>query len=77
MRERSLIQVQAGAAGLGRVILDAIEIAVAQGRWEVADRLLLAIEDLAEGSRDPASLDTAYASVAAMIGAGPNARSGR
>lgn len=74
MRGKSRIPFQADAAELGRVILDAIGIAVAQDRWEVADRLLLAMEELARGTGDPASLDSAYESVATMIGASANGR---
>lgn len=61
-----------GAADLARLILDAIELAVAHERWEVADRLLCALEELKEESGDAASLDSAYESVARMLGASVN-----
>ena len=63
-----------GAAELARLILDAIEAAVGQDRWEVADRLLFALEELERGTGDPASLDFAHESVATMMAAISNDR---
>ena len=67
MSARTGIPFHEDRADLARLILDAIEIAVRQARWEVADRLLSALEALEEGKRGRGSLDSAYRSVARMI----------
>lgn len=68
MCEHPDMQVQADAAELGRRILDAIELAVAQDRWDVADRLLMALEELADESGHVDSLTAAYGTIVQMLG---------
>ena len=68
MCEHPDMQVRPDAAELGRRILDAIELAVAQDRWDVADRLLVALEELADESGDVDLLAAAYGTIFQMIG---------
>lgn len=67
------MQVRADAAELGRRILHAIELAVAQDRWDVADRLLMALEELADEGGDVDSLAAAYGTIVRMIGSDADA----
>ena len=68
MCEHLDMQVRADAAELGRRILDAIELAVAQDRWDVADRLLMALEELADEGGDVDLLAAAYGTIVQLMG---------